>query len=56
VGQDQPEDLLESAQRAIELSLPVTAKVCAAALMQGSLEPDSWRVVAELPLGAGVIR
>jgi 2'-5' RNA ligase len=54
VGQDQPEDLLESAQRAIEPSLPVTARVSAAVLMHGSLEPDSWRVVADLPLGGGV--
>lgn len=56
VGQDQPENLLESAQRAIEPSLPVRARVSAAVLMHGSLEPDSWRIVAELPLGAGVIR
>jgi 2'-5' RNA ligase len=56
VGQDQPENLLESAQHAIELSLPVSAKVSAAVLMQGALEPDSWRVVAELPLGGRVIR
>ncbi len=51
VGQDRPEDALESAARAIEPGLPVTARVIAAVLMHGSLEPDSWSVVAELPLG-----
>ena len=51
VGQDRPDDALEAAARAIEPSLPVTARVSTAVLMHGSLEPDSWRVVAELPLG-----
>jgi 2'-5' RNA ligase len=51
VGQGQPEGALESAARAIEPSLPVTARVCAAVLMHGSLVPGSWRVVADLPLG-----
>ncbi len=51
VGQGQPEDLLESAARAIDPSLPVTARVDAAVLMHGSLEPGTWRVVADLPLG-----
>jgi 2'-5' RNA ligase len=51
VGQDQPEDALESAARAIEPRLPVTARVTTAVLMHGSREPDSWHVVAELPLG-----
>jgi 2'-5' RNA ligase len=51
VGQGQPADALESAARAIKPSLPVTARVSTAVLMHGSLQPDSWRVVAELPLG-----
>lgn len=52
VGQDQPESALESACRAIEPRLPFAAHVSKAVLMQGSLEPGSWRVVADLPLGA----
>lgn len=51
VGLDQAGDVLESASRAIEPSLPVTARVSTAVLMQGSLQPRSWRVVADLPLG-----
>ena len=56
VGLDQPGGVLESAARAIALSLPVTARVSAAVLMHGSLQPMSWRVVADLPLGAPVDR
>lgn len=52
VGQSQPAEALESAARSIGPSLPVTAQVAATVLMHGSLEPDSWRVVAHLPLGA----
>ena len=52
IGQDQPDRLLESASRAIEPGLPFIASVSMAVLMQGSLNPKSWRVVAELPLGA----
>jgi 2'-5' RNA ligase len=51
VGQGQAEGLLESAARTIEPALPFTARVSSAVLMQGSLEPDTWRVVAEMPLG-----
>ena len=50
VGIDQPPDALESAARAIEPGLPVTATVSAAVLMRGSREPGSWHAVAELPL------
>jgi len=51
IGLDQAEEILESAARAIEPGLPVTARVSAAVLMQGSLRQGSWRVVADLPLG-----
>ena len=51
VGQDQPEGALESASRAIAPSLPFAARVNAAVLMEGSLQPRSWRVAADLPLG-----
>ena len=50
IGQDQPYPHFESAHRAIEPSLPFTARVSNAVLMQGSLEQRSWRVTAELPL------
>jgi 2'-5' RNA ligase len=50
IGLDQADSVLESASRAIQPSLPVTARISAAVLMQGSLEPGSWRVVADLPL------
>jgi 2'-5' RNA ligase len=50
IGLDQADSVLESASRAIEPSLPVTARISAAVLMQGSLQPGSWRVVADLPL------
>jgi 2'-5' RNA ligase len=51
VGQDQPRNLFEAAARAIEPQLPFTARVNTAVLMEGSLEPGTWRVAAELPLG-----
>jgi 2'-5' RNA ligase len=51
VGQGQAEELLESAARAIEPALPFSARVSSAVLMLGSLEPDTWHVVAEMPLG-----
>jgi 2'-5' RNA ligase len=50
VGIDQPVEALESAARTIERGLPVTARVSNAVLMQGSREPGSWSIVAELPL------
>ncbi len=50
IGMDRPAGALESAARAAEPGLPITARVTAAALMQGSSEPGSWRTVAELPL------
>lgn len=52
IGQGQPEDLLESAARAIEPRLPVIATVRSAVVMQGSLQPGTWHVIADLPLGA----
>jgi len=50
IGQDQPYHLFESAHGAIEPSLPLSARVSSAVLMQGSLEPGSWHAVAELSL------
>jgi 2'-5' RNA ligase len=53
VGLDQSADALEAAARAIEPRLPMSAEVRSAVLMQGSLQPDTWRTVADLPLGPG---
>jgi len=50
IGTDRPAEVLESAARAVEPGLPITASVTAATLMHGSTEPGSWRTVAELPL------
>jgi 2'-5' RNA ligase len=51
IGQDQQAEALEAAARAIEPRLPVSATVRYAVLMEGSLQPHTWRVVADLPLG-----
>jgi hypothetical protein len=51
VGMDQPADVLAQAGLAAERALPISARVSAVTLMQGSREPDSWQVVAEFPLG-----
>jgi 2'-5' RNA ligase len=50
IGIDHPASVLESAAQAVEPGLPISAKVTAAVLMQGSNEPRSWRLMAELPL------
>ena len=50
IGIDQPVEALESAAIAIEAALPVTVGVNNAVLMQGSSQPGSWSIVAELPL------
>jgi 2'-5' RNA ligase len=51
IGQGQPGHVLESAARALEPSLPFTARVSTAVLMYGSLEAGSWRAVADVRLG-----
>ncbi|MGN6791873.1 MAG: 2'-5' RNA ligase family protein [Streptosporangiaceae bacterium] len=51
IGQGQPGRVLESAARAIEPSLPFTARVSTAVLMSGSLEAGSWRAVLDVRLG-----
>jgi 2'-5' RNA ligase len=56
IGKDRPDRVLELAERAIEPSLPFTARVSSAVLMEGSLDPGTWRVVAELPLAGNATR
>jgi 2'-5' RNA ligase len=43
---------LEAAEADVLTALPVRTRVSHAWLMTGSQAPDSWRVAAELPLGA----
>lgn len=45
-----PVAALRAAEAEIVGALPVTARIGALHLLAGSREPDSWRVVAELPL------
>lgn len=45
-----PVAALRAAEAAIVPALPIGARVGVLHLMAGSREPDSWRVVAELPL------
>jgi 2'-5' RNA ligase len=56
IGQNQPYPAFESACRAIRPSLPFTARISSAVLMQGSLEPGTWCVAAELPLAGNAAR
>jgi 2'-5' RNA ligase len=51
VGHDAPSDVLRAAAEAIAAHLPIVGQVAAAQLMQGSAMVDSWRVIAEFPLG-----
>ena len=44
-------DALKAAERDIRRKLPITAHIDHALLMAGTDQPDSWRIVAELPLG-----
>jgi 2'-5' RNA ligase len=51
IGMDQPADVLAQAGLAAQPALPISARVTALTLMQGSREPESWHIVAEFPLG-----
>ena len=51
IGMNQPADALAKAGRAVQPALPVSARVDAVTVMQGSLEPASWQIVGEFPLG-----
>ena len=48
-----PRHLLERAAEAVTAHLPIRTVVGAVSLIVGSAEPDSWRGVAEFPLGDG---
>lgn len=50
-GSHAPLDALRGAADRIAPRLPVAARVDRLHLLAGSREPDSWRTVAELPLG-----
>jgi 2'-5' RNA ligase len=52
IGHDAPTEVLRAAAGAIAPRLPIRAHVASARLIQGSTEPDSWRTVADLPLGS----
>ncbi len=52
VGADQPEAALAEAARTVAPALPISARVAVVTLMQGSLEPESWHVVADFPLAS----
>ena len=52
IGADQPAEVLGAAGNAVESGLPISARITTVTLMEGSREPDSWRVVAEFPLSA----
>lgn len=42
---------LRAAEKAVSRQLPITATVNRAVLIAGTAEADSWRTVAEFPLG-----
>lgn len=51
VGHQAPLPRLRAAAAELEAGLPLRARVRAAHVMAGSPLPNSWRTVAELPLG-----
>ena len=53
VGHNWPVDVLRSAAAEVEPQLPIRVSVSAVELLVGSAEPNSWRTIATLALGAG---
>ncbi|GAA4501961.1 2'-5' RNA ligase family protein [Actinoallomurus oryzae] len=53
IGHDAPRPVLERAADAVTAHLPIRAAVGFVSLIVGSPEPNSWRAVAEFPLGDG---
>ena len=51
-GDERALDELRSIESVVSQQLPVTAYVDRVHLIAGSAEPDSWRTLHELPLGA----
>ena len=51
VGDTAPEEELRAAESGLRPLLPIRARCAAVHLMAGTAAPDSWRTVAELPLG-----
>lgn len=52
IGDSASESDLSTAAESVRAHLPIQANVVTAHLICGSRAPDSWRTVAELPLGA----
>lgn len=52
VGNESPLHLMRQAGDAVREQLPIRTRVAAAQLICGSREPNSWRSIAELPLGS----
>jgi hypothetical protein len=50
IGHDHPRAVLREAADAVAEHLPLTARVTAARLIQGSPEPGAWHTRADLPL------
>jgi 2'-5' RNA ligase len=51
IGHDAPAQALRAAAAAVRPHLPTHAYIRTALIIQGSDAPESWRTVAELPLG-----
>lgn len=51
VGHDAPVEILRGVESATAARLPIRAHIGSVRLMVGSPEPDSWRTLADLPLG-----
>jgi 2'-5' RNA ligase len=52
VGDSAPLADLRAAERSVQALLPIPARVTMARLICGSMEPNSWHTITELPLGA----
>jgi hypothetical protein len=52
VGDDGSSPEMTAAERSVSARLPIHVRVTHARLICGSMEPNSWRTVQELPLGA----
>lgn len=53
VGQGAPLPVLRTVAEEVAPYLPIPIRVSTATLIQGSDQPDSWHIVAELPLADG---
>jgi len=51
IGDGAPLPELQAAARSVQAALPIRAGVTHARLICGSMEPNSWHTLADLPLG-----